>query len=111
MAGGVTMTDLAGLAAGTPLGGSSPIGAISALATGNPIMAGISAISSLFGGSKTNISGAAAGGQAQSGEGVFFGKNNVSLNNAKFDLGEPVQVALIAAGVVGAIYVYKKYLR
>lgn len=109
MAGGIT--DLANFAAGTPLGGSSPVGAVAALATGNPVMAGLSIFSSLFGGTKTKISGAAAGGQAESGAAAFFGKNNVSLNNTKFDLGEPVQVALIAAGVVGAIYIYKKYLR
>ncbi len=98
-------------AAQTVLGGSSVFSSFGRLASAaNPYIAGFQAITSLFGGQKVNVSKASSGGEARSGEAAFFGKNNIG-NSAVFDLGNPIQAAILAAGVVGAIYVYKKYMR
>ena len=107
-----------GLTGGFPVAAKVGAGSVlsganlsSFLAGSNPIMAGLSAVSSIFGGgTKIDKTGAAAGGESRSGEAAFFGKNNIG-KSAAFDLGNPVHAAILAAGVVGAIYVYKKYVR
>lgn len=81
------------------------------LASGNPYLAGFQMLSSLFGGGKVDISKGGAGGFADSGSADFFGQNSLKLKKPVIDLTSPVNVALTAAVLVGAVYVYKKYLR
>ena len=107
-----------GLTGGFPVAAKMGAGSIlsganlsSVLAGSNPLIAGLSALSSVFGGgTKIDSTLAAASGQAKSGEGAFFGKNNIGKSKV-LDLGNPIQAALIAVGVVSAIYIYKKHMR
>ena len=106
-----------GLTGGLPVASSLGSGNLlsganlsSLLAGANPVVAGISAITSLFGGSKVDVSNAGASGQAKSGQAAFFGKNNLGKNKS-INLGNPLHAAIIAASVVGAVYIYKKHMR
>lgn len=85
---------------------SAGIGA--ALGVSNPWMAGVQALTSLFGGNDVKISKTGAGGFSSSGNANFFGENVIKTKRKFPDLQNPVHVALIAAGVVGAIYLFKK---
>jgi hypothetical protein len=81
------------------------------VAAANPYMAGLQVLSGLFGGSKVDISKAGASGSAFSGEADFFGSNRVNLKNKMVDLKSPQSVLILAVGLVGSIYIYKKYIR
>lgn len=91
---------------------TSGAGLSSVLGFSNPLTAGLSILNALGGlGGSVNISKGVTGGAASSGSADFFGENSVSLKKPLFDISKPVNVAIIAACVVGGIYIYKKHLR
>lgn len=99
-------------AVGSALGfTSSPAsaGVGAALGVANPFMAGFQALTSLFGGNDVKISKTGAGGFADSGSANFFGDNVISTKKPFPNLQNPLHVALLAGGVVGIIYIYKKH--
>lgn len=98
-----------GSIAGTSV--TSGAGLSSLIGLSNPYVVGLQALTSLFGGGSVNISKGVTGGYANSGNANFMGDNDLSLKKPMFDLSEPVNVAIIAACVVGGIYIYKKHLR
>lgn len=90
---------------------TSGVGLSSLIGVSNPYLAAFQGFVSLFGGGSVDISKAGTSGYASSGAADFFGENSVSLKKPLLDLSKPVNVAIIAACVVGGIYIYKKHLR
>lgn len=116
MAGGIT--DIGAFSAGTPLdvvsGGVSSGGGLSsliAMGSANPYMAGLQALSSIFGGTKVNVSAAGANGQAQSGLAGFGNDDVIAMGKPLIDFSDYKSVAVAAVVLVGAIYAYKKIKR
>lgn len=93
-----------GSVAGTSV--TSGAGLSSVLGFSNPLTAGISVLSALggLGGQKVNISQAGA----QSGFGIFEPENTIKRKNSLIDLSNPLNVVMVAGGLVLAIYVFKK---
>ena len=91
-------------------GGSvlSGAGLSSLLGFSNPLSAGLSVLSALGGGTKTDITKAGAQGMSSSGLGVFAGENDINIKKPMVDFSSPVQVATLAAVVILAIYGIKR---
>lgn len=102
-----------GLVGGLPtVGASSALSGAGLLGSVNPYLSAFNAISSLFGGGqKVRVSKAEAGGYADSGSALFGGDNALDLRQPIITLEKPLNVAIAAALVVGAVYVYKRKLR
>jgi hypothetical protein len=97
------------LAASSLGGGSSGLGALVGLASGNPIGMITSALS-LFGGAQSvKINQTGASGQTVSGVANFGGETAVKFNKPMIDLSEPLHIAIAAAVLVGAIYAFKRF--
>lgn len=95
--------------AGTSGGGVGSLIGMAGMA--NPYMAAISTAIQLFGGSDLKVSKAGGGvsGLAESGFAEFGGASKVKFNKPMIDLSNPVHIAVAAAGLVGAIYLYKRF--
>lgn len=75
---------------------------------GNPYMAGLQMVTSLFGGSSVKVSKAQTSGNAASGISDFMNTDKVAFNKPVIDLKDPLQVTLAVAGMIAVIYMIKK---
>lgn len=64
-----------------------------------------------FTGTKVNKSGAGAEGEAGSGQGNFYDGVEIAFRRPLLDLSNPIHIAVAAASIVAAIWVYKHKLR
>jgi hypothetical protein len=70
------------------------------------LAAGKLAIGALSG---SSVKVSQAGADTVSGVGIFTGENNIKKRKPLIEFDNPLHVALTAAGVVAAVYFYKKY--
>ena len=101
-----TMPVSGAVGGGSVLSGAGISSSIGALAMANPYLAVASAVISAL--SAPDISKAGAQGMSSSGLGVFDGENNIKTKKPIIDFSSPVQVAILSAVAILAMYAIRR---
>lgn len=96
------------IATALPKGWSVGTNLASMLGNANPYTAGLQAITSLFGGQSVKQSAGGANGSVVSGVGNSLADNSVKFKSSQIDLENPLHIAGLAAGIVGAVWLFHK---